>query len=105
MIPIRDLLNRIRWDPEFAKSEFAIGYYDRVGKSIVKLPLRRIHFPPGEHFSFDAVEDDGSVHTVPLHRVREVWRDSELIWHREPRLPKEGRRDLTHIKKGTGEPV
>jgi uncharacterized protein (UPF0248 family) len=29
MIPIRELLDRIRWDPEFAKSEFAIGYYDR----------------------------------------------------------------------------
>jgi uncharacterized protein (UPF0248 family) len=91
MIPIRDLLDRIRWDPEFAKSEFAIGYYDRIAKSIVKLPFRRIHFTAGEHFSFDAVEENGSVHTVPLHRVREVWRDGELIWRRQPRAPKVGR--------------
>jgi uncharacterized protein (UPF0248 family) len=72
MIPIRDLLERILWDPRFSKSEFAIGYYDRIANKIVKLPFRRVHFTPGEHFSFDAVEDDGSVHTVPLHRVREV---------------------------------
>ena len=84
MIPIQDLLNRIRWDPGFSKSEFAVGYDDHVAKRIVKVPFRRIHFAAGEHFSFDAVEDDGSVHTVPLHRVREVWRDGELIWRRGP---------------------
>jgi uncharacterized protein (UPF0248 family) len=92
MTPIRDLLNRIRWDPEFSKSEFAVGYYDRVAKSIVKLPFRRIHFAVGEHFSFDAVEDDGSVHSVPLHRVREVWRDGKLIWRRQARAPEGSRR-------------
>jgi uncharacterized protein (UPF0248 family) len=84
VIPIQDLLNRIRWDPEFSKSEFAVGYDDHVAKRIVKVPFRRIHFAAGEHFSFDAVEDDGTVHTVPLHRVREVWRDGELIWRRGP---------------------
>jgi uncharacterized protein (UPF0248 family) len=51
MIPIRELLDRIRWDPEFARSEFAVGYYDRIAKGIVKLPFRRIHFAPGEHFT------------------------------------------------------
>ena len=91
MIPIQDLLSRIRWDAEFAKAEFTIGYYDRNTKKIVKLPFRRIYFTAGEHFSFDAVEDDGTVHSVPLHRVREVWRDGELIWHREPRLRRRAR--------------
>jgi uncharacterized protein (UPF0248 family) len=49
--------------------------------------MRRIRFPTGEHFAFEAMEDDGAVHNVPLHRVREVWRDGELIWHREPQSP------------------
>jgi uncharacterized protein (UPF0248 family) len=83
MIPIQDLLSRIRWDPGFGKGEFAIGYYDRIGNRIVKLPFRRVHFSAGEHFSFDAVEDDGTVHTVPLHRVRDVWRNGRRIWHRD----------------------
>ncbi len=30
MIPIHELLSRIRWDPEFAKGNFELGYYDRA---------------------------------------------------------------------------
>jgi uncharacterized protein (UPF0248 family) len=29
MIPIHKLLNRLRWDPNFAQSDFALGYYER----------------------------------------------------------------------------
>ena len=87
MIPIQDVLHRIQWDPEFGNAQFVIGYSDRVGKRIVTVPFQRIRFASGEHFTFEAIEDDGSVHSVPLHRVREVWRDGVLIWHREtPRL-------------------
>jgi len=39
-------------------------------------------FPRDEHFAFEAVEDDGSTHSIPYHRVRAVWRDGELIWSR-----------------------
>ena len=83
MMPIQDLLNRIRWDEEFGRGEFLIGYYDRVADQIVKVPFERIHLEKGEHFGFDAIEADGSVHNVPFHRVRDVWRDGELIWHRD----------------------
>jgi uncharacterized protein (UPF0248 family) len=85
MIPIQDLLHRIQWDPDFGKAEFEIGYYDRMTRAVVRVPFRRVHFESGEHFAFEAVEDDGSVHTVPLHRVREVWRDGTLIWARRPK--------------------
>jgi len=49
----------------------------------VRVPFRRVVFETGEHFMLEAVADDGSVHSVPLHRVREVWRNGGLIWHRE----------------------
>ena len=83
MIPIQDLLHRIRWDAEYAKAEFELGYYDRVEDRVVRVPFRRVVFETGEHFMLEAVADDGSVHSVPLHRVREVWRNGGLIWHRE----------------------
>ena len=85
MIPIHELLARIRWDPEFGKGRFELAYLDRPTGALVRVPLERISMTPGAHFSFDAVEADGSVHNVPYHRVREVWRDGTLIWsRREP---------------------
>jgi uncharacterized protein (UPF0248 family) len=87
MMPIQDLLHRIRWDPEFGKGEFEIGYDDHVARCVVRVPFRRVRLERGEHFAFDAVEDDGSTHMVPFHRVREVWRDGKLIWQRAPKEP------------------
>jgi uncharacterized protein (UPF0248 family) len=86
MIPIDQLLDRIRWDPEFGRGQFVLGYHDRVKRCIVRVPLTRIAFEPGNRFSFTAVEADGSAHDVPRHRVREVWRNGELIWQR-PHTP------------------
>jgi uncharacterized protein (UPF0248 family) len=82
MKPIHELLDRIRWDPEYGRAEFVIGYWDRIAARIERVPFRRTSFLPGEHFSFDVIADDGSVHSVPFHRVREVWRDGELVWQR-----------------------
>jgi uncharacterized protein (UPF0248 family) len=80
--PLHELLARIRWDPEFGRARFELGYYDRQRKALVRLPLERISTSPQDRFAFQAVEDDGSVHSVPYHRVRRVWREGELIWSR-----------------------
>jgi uncharacterized protein (UPF0248 family) len=82
MTPIHALLARIRWDREFGRGEFAIGYWDRVARRIVRVPLARVEFDPANRARLTAFEADGSVHEVPLHRIREVWRDGELIWRR-----------------------
>jgi len=82
MTPIHELLARVRWDPEFGAAQFVIGYYDRVTRAQVKVPLERIWFEPGAGFSFETAAEDGTRHTVPYHRVRNVWRNGELIWHR-----------------------
>jgi uncharacterized protein (UPF0248 family) len=84
MTPIHALLARIRWDREFGRGEFAIGYWDRVARRIVRVPLARVEFDPANRARLTAIEADGSVHEVPLHRIREVWRDGELIWRRRP---------------------
>jgi uncharacterized protein (UPF0248 family) len=84
MIPIHSLLDRVRWDPEFGRAEFTVGYYDRVRRRVILVPLARIQIDPGNHSSFTAIEADGSMHDVPLHRVREVYRNGDLIWRRPP---------------------
>lgn len=83
MIPIQELLSRIRWDEQFGAAEFVLGYYDRVEGEILCVPFKAVQFEPGDHFSFQVVDEEGVVHTVPLHRVKEVYRNGELIWHRE----------------------
>lgn len=82
MMPIQDLLHRIQWDPAFGQGAFEIGYLDRLAHRIVRVPWRQVRFQPGEHFALEVAGDDGHAHMVPLHRVRQVWRDGALIWQR-----------------------
>ncbi len=83
MIPIQELLSRIRWDEEFGQGTFRLGYYDRVEDRIMYVDFEELFFEPGDHFTFELVDIDGVVHHVPLHRIREVYRNGDLIWHRQ----------------------
>ena len=82
MIPIHELLSRIRWDRQFGEGDFVIGYYDRVEDAVIRVPMRELFFQPDNHFAFDLIDRDGMLHSVPLHRIREVYRNDKLIWHR-----------------------
>src|SRR5439155_360355 len=44
MIPVHELLNRIRWDAEFAKGTFQLGYYDRAEDRVVLVPFEQLTF-------------------------------------------------------------
>lgn len=83
MTPIRELLNRIRWDSEFAGADFRIGYYDRIEDDIVIVPMKRLCLEPNNRFSFGVYDDStGIMRRIPLHRIRQVYRNDELIWER-----------------------
>lgn len=84
MQPVQDILNRIRWDPEFGRQSFQIGYYDRVAGRIVVVPFAELVFPPDDRYAFMIIDGEGTGHTIPYHRVRDIYRDGERIWHREP---------------------
>jgi len=83
MIPIHELLNRIKWDDEFGQADFIIGYHDRFEDGIIKVPLKELFFNKEDHFDFELIDDMGDMHTIPLHRIREVYRNGQLIWHRK----------------------
>lgn len=85
MIPIHKLLSRIRWDTEYGKGDFKIGYYDRLEDRIIVVPLKQVCFESSNHFSLEVLEDSTELHTVPLHRIRQVYKDGELIWERPAR--------------------
>ena len=83
MITVQQLLSWARWDPVFGKGEFQIDYYDRMEQKTCKVPLNRVYLTQGDHFFFHVAGQDGFIHEVPFHRVKEVHKDGKLIWHRE----------------------
>jgi uncharacterized protein (UPF0248 family) len=85
MEPIQNLLSRIRWDPDFRVSSFEIGYLDHVERAVVRISLGRIRTDPGNRFFFDYEDEEGEIRSIPLHRIREVYRDGVLIWKRPRR--------------------
>ena len=82
MIPIHELLNKIRWDQAFGAADFSVGYYDRIAATILVVPFSSLNFSTHDHFEFTLVDDEGAVHTIPFHRIRQVFRNGELIWER-----------------------
>ena len=82
MTPLHELLSRIRWDPQFGQGEFALGYRGRVLGRIVVVALREVVLDPHDHFAFEVTDDEGTVHRVPFHRVRQVFRNGVPIWER-----------------------
>ena len=82
MQPVQELLNRIHWDPEFAKGEFELEFVDRFRSNLIRLPMRQVSFVPGEHFFFYYLDEAGEEHSVPYHRIRSIFKNGERIWHR-----------------------
>ncbi len=82
MIPIHELLNRIRWDPEFARGGFELGYFDRVEGRVMVVPFRDVELPKDDPHAFRLTDAEGRSQRVPFHRVREVYKDGQRIWHR-----------------------
>lgn len=82
MQPIHEFLSRIRWDPEFGRADFELGYLDKFEQRIVRVPFREVRIDPDDHFAFQVTDADGCVHDVPFHRVRVVYRDGVPIWRR-----------------------
>jgi uncharacterized protein (UPF0248 family) len=83
MIPLHELLGRIRWDPEFGRGEFRVGYVDHQFEELVYVPLAELRPDAESRFCFEVTNEEGMVRSVPWHRVREVWKDGTLIWRRE----------------------
>jgi uncharacterized protein (UPF0248 family) len=82
MIPIHELLNRICWDRKFGKGNFDIGYYDRMERKSICVPFEKILLEKGNHTTFQLMDVNGELQTIPFHRVREVYKDGDLIWSR-----------------------
>jgi uncharacterized protein (UPF0248 family) len=79
MQPIKDLLNKIKWDENLKKEEYIVNYLDSVEKKLIPLKFLDILRVEG---SFMVIEKDSQETYIPLHKVREVKEGEKLVWQR-----------------------
>jgi len=81
MQPIKDLLNKIKWDENLKKEEYVVSYLDSVEKKLIPLKFSDILRVEG---SFMVIEKDSQETYIPLHRIKEVKEKEKLVWQRTP---------------------
>ena len=57
MIPIQDLLNKIKWDKRENPEEYSIFYFDRIKKDLIKIPYTNIKRLEGSFMVLDNEEE------------------------------------------------
>lgn len=76
MIPIKDLLNKIRWDEKENPKDYDIVYIDRVLQQEIKIRFRNISKIEKEFMTVDEA-------MIPLHRIVKVYKKGKLVWERK----------------------
>ena len=82
MIPIKSLLNKIKWDKRENPEEYSIYYYDRISKKLIKINYIDIKRFEG---TFIIVERNNEEVNIPMHRIREVKKNNIVVWMRKER--------------------
>ncbi len=78
MIPIKDLLNKIKWSKEENSNDYSIGYWDNKDKKLIFIKFYEIKKIEGTFLLLDREEET----YIPMHRIREVKKNSKLVWER-----------------------
>ena len=76
MLPIHQLLNKIKWDKRENPEEYSVFYYDRILKKLIEIPYTKIKRLEGSFMVLDNEEETN----IPLHRVRKVIKNDKIVW-------------------------
>jgi len=76
---IIDLLNKIKWDKNLNKDCFSIIYFDRVNNNEIEINYNKIKKIEG---NFMVIEKDLEESNIPLHRIKKIMKNKEVIWQR-----------------------
>ena len=79
MIPIKDLLNKIKWDKNEHAEDYSIYYLDRISEKLIKVDFNQIKRVEGNFMVLEKEEEEVS---VPLHRIKRVTRRGFVVWKR-----------------------
>lgn len=78
MLPIHQLLNKIKWDKRENPREYTILYFDRIKKDLIKIPYTKIKRLEGGFMVLDNEEESN----IPLHRIKKVTKNDVVVWKR-----------------------
>ncbi|MBS3114317.1 DUF504 domain-containing protein [Candidatus Woesearchaeota archaeon] len=79
MQPIKDLLNKIKWDKRENPEQYSIFYYDRILNKLIKIPYTKIKRLEGSFMVLDNEEESN----IPLHRIKKVMKNNVVVWERK----------------------
>ncbi len=99
MQPIKELLNKIKWDKREAPEQYSIFYFDRILKTLrnskrisgaqkiskkfsgelIEIPYKKIKKIEDNFMVLNNEEESN----IPLHRVRKVTKNDIIVWERK----------------------
>ena len=79
MQPIKDLLNKIKWDKRELPEEYLVYYLDRISQKLIK--INYINIKRFED-NFIVIEKNNEETYIPMHRIKEVRKNNVLVWKR-----------------------
>ena len=79
MIPIQDLLHKIKWDPKENPEDYLLLYYDRVEDTLKEIKYNDIK-DISERFLL--VKINNKEVDIPLHRIKKVVKKGKIVWER-----------------------
>ncbi len=75
MTPIKEFLDKIKWDQKEKREEYEIAYWDRIKKKEIIISYERITDYDKNFLQVDDSE-------IPMHRIKKVYRKGKLVWER-----------------------
>lgn len=90
----RDILNRIKWDPDYGSGAFELSYYDRVMDKVLGTPFSTGDLEEVEADRVCFTNESSELIELPHHRLRTIRRDGTVILQR-PLERKDGKTRAT----------
>ncbi|MBI2658221.1 DUF504 domain-containing protein [Candidatus Woesearchaeota archaeon] len=78
MLPIHQLLNKIKWDKRENPEEYSILYLDRILNKLIQIPYTSIKKIEGSFMVLENVDETN----IPLHRIKKVMKNNVVVWER-----------------------
>ncbi len=79
LVPVKEVLRRIKWDSGLVPSDFMVQYFDRVDDKVYDCPFDRKN---------DSVKgkEEMFVFAIPEHRIMAIKYKERTVWDKESRL-------------------